>query len=121
YKATRVPNFAFAAMGTVAAVIHWDLTHTEKGVNAITGGGMGYWPALAIALFAAALLGLVTEYLVRPLQGGKVLASLVLTLGWMFFLLAGVGAIWGNAPKTIAYAVRGTTRVPGLHGVGFDK
>lgn len=121
YKATRVPNFAFAAMGTVAAVIHWDLTHTERGVKAVTGGGMGYWPALLIALAVAAVLGLVTEFLVRPLQGGKVLASLVLTLGWMFLLLAGIGAIWGNAPKTIRYALRGTVRVPGLHGVGFDR
>jgi branched-chain amino acid transport system permease protein len=89
YQASRVPNVAFVGIGTLAAVLHGDL---------VTSGGrfepvMGWWPAFAVALATAAGLGLVTDLLVRSLQG-RAVPSLLLLLGWTAALLAAADALW---------------------------
>jgi branched-chain amino acid transport system permease protein len=89
YQASRVPNVAFVGIGTAAAVLHGDL---------VTSGGrfgtvVGWWPALAIALAFAAVLGLVTDLLVRSLRG-RAVPSLFLLLGWTAALLAAADALW---------------------------
>ncbi|MGH9041841.1 MAG: branched-chain amino acid ABC transporter permease, partial [Acidimicrobiia bacterium] len=96
YQATRVPNVAFVAIGTVAAVVHWDLATPEG----LIGGDLGWWPALILALAAAAALGLVTDALVRPWRG-RTLTALIVLLGWLAALLAGANAAWGSAPKLL--------------------
>src|SRR5918996_4879833 len=77
YQASRVPNVAFVAIGTVAAVVHWDLATPDGLVRA----DLGWWPALAVALAAAAALGMLTDLLVRTLRSSGPTALLVL-LGW---------------------------------------
>jgi branched-subunit amino acid ABC-type transport system permease component len=96
YQATRVPNVAFVAIGTVAAVLHWDLA-TPDG---LIGGDLGWWPALAVALVAAGALGVATDLLVRPWRG-RTQTALVVLLGWTAALLAGANAAWGSAPKLL--------------------
>jgi branched-subunit amino acid ABC-type transport system permease component len=96
YQATRVPNVAFVAIGTVAAVLHWDLATPEG----LIGGDLGWWPALAVALVAAAALGMVTDLLVRTWRGRNQTALVVL-LGWTAALLAGANEAWGSAPKLL--------------------
>ncbi|MGH8990303.1 MAG: ABC transporter permease subunit [Acidimicrobiia bacterium] len=96
YQATRVPNVAFVAIGTVAAVLHWDLASPEG----LIGADLGWWPALVVALVAAALLGLATDLLVRTWRGG-VQTKLLVLLGWTAALLAGTNAAWGSSPKLL--------------------
>ncbi len=96
YQATRVPNVAFVAVGTVAAVLHWDLA-TPDG---IIGGDLGWWPALIPALVAAAALGVATDLLVRAWRG-RTQTALIVLLGWTAALLAGANAVWGSAPKLL--------------------
>jgi branched-subunit amino acid ABC-type transport system permease component len=102
YQASRVPNVAVAAVGTVAAVFHWDLVSQGGRI----GSGIDYWLALALALGLAAALGLVTDLLVRGLRE-RVTASLLLLLGWMVLLLAAANAVWGNAAKFLPVAWSG--------------
>jgi branched-subunit amino acid ABC-type transport system permease component len=96
YQATRVPNVAFVAIGTVAAVLHWDLATPEG----LIGGELGWWPALGVAMVAAAVLGVVTDLLVRPWRG-RMQTALVVLLGWTGALLAGANAAWGSASKLL--------------------
>jgi branched-subunit amino acid ABC-type transport system permease component len=102
YQAARVPNVAVAAVGTVAAIFHWDLVTPGGRI----GSGIDYWLALALALGLAAVLGLITDLLVRGLRE-RVLASLLLLLGWMVLLLATANAVWGNAAKFLPVAWSG--------------
>lgn len=96
YQTTRIPNVAFVAVGTVAAVLHWDLATSEG----LIGAGLGWWPALAGALIAAAGLGILTDRLVRAWRGRPVAALLVL-VGWTAALLAGAHVLWGSEPKLL--------------------
>ena len=96
YQASRVPNVAFVAIGTVAAVLHWDLATPEGLIE----GNLAWWPALAVALVAAAALGLASELLVRSWRG-RSRTALVVLLGWTAALLAGTNAAWGSAPKLL--------------------
>ena len=105
YQAARVPNVAVAALGTVAAVLHWDLV-TPGGR---LGSGMSYWLALAVSLGLAGALGLLTDLMVRGLRE-RVVASLLVLLGWMVLLLAATNALWGNTAKFLPVAWAG----PGL-------
>src|SRR5207253_7416010 len=89
YQASRVPNVAFVGIGAAAVVVHGDL---------ITPGGrfehiVGWWPAFAIALAVAAVLGVATEVLVRPLQH-RPLPALLLMSAWTAALLAATNALW---------------------------
>jgi branched-chain amino acid transport system permease protein len=94
YQATRVPNVAVVAIGTVAAVLHGDLMTADGRF----GTGLGWWPALAISALVAAGLGLVCDVVVRGLRE-QVVPSLVALFGCSAFLLAGVNAVWGSEAK----------------------
>jgi branched-subunit amino acid ABC-type transport system permease component len=96
YQATRIPNVAFVAVGTAAAVLHWDLATPEGHI----GGELGWWPALAVALVAAAALGLLTDVLVRAWRG-RSQTALVVLVGWSAALLAGANAAWGSSAKLL--------------------
>lgn len=96
YQATRVPNLAVVAIGTVAAVLHGDLMTADGRF----GSGMGWWPALAVSALVAAGLGLVCERLVRGLRE-QIVPALVALLGLSALLLAGVNAVWGSEAKIL--------------------
>ena len=94
YQATRVPNVAVVAIGTVAAVLHGDLMSADGRF----GSGVGWWPALAVSAAVAAVLGLACEFLIRGLRE-QIVPSLVALLGCSALLLAGVNAVWGSEAK----------------------
>ena len=94
YQAVRVPNVAVVAVGTVAAVLHGDLMNPDGRV----GSGFGWWPALAVAVVVAAVLGLICEALTRGLRE-QVVPALVALFGLSAVLLAGVNAVWGSEAK----------------------
>ncbi|MEW6474868.1 MAG: ABC transporter permease [Actinomycetota bacterium] len=94
YQATRVPNVAVVAIGTVAAVLHGDLVTPDGRF----GSGLGWWPALALSAAVAAGLGLACEWLIRGLRE-QIIPALVALLGASALLLAGVNAVWGSEAK----------------------
>jgi len=96
YQATRVPNVAVVAIGTVAAVLHGDLM-TPGGRF---GSGLGWWPALAVSVAAAAALGLACDFVTRGLRE-HIIPALVVLLGCSAALLAGVNAVWGSGAKVL--------------------
>ena len=102
YQAARVPNVAVVAIGTVAAVLHGDLMSTTGRF----GAGLGWWPALAVAVAVAAVLGLACDLLVRGLRE-QIVPSLVALLGCSALLLAGVNAVWGSGAKFLPAAWAG--------------
>ena len=102
YQASRVPNVAVVAIGTVAAVLHGDLMSP----GGHFGSGFGWWPALAVAVAVAAVLGLGCDLLVRGLRE-QIVPSLVALLGCSALLLAAVNAIWGSGAKFLPTAWAG--------------
>ena len=102
YQATRVPNVAIVAIGTVAALLHGDLM-TRGGR---LGAGLGWWPAMAISALVAVALGLGCDLVTRGLRE-QVVPALVALLGCTAVLLAGVNAVWGSRPKFLPSAWAG--------------
>jgi len=111
YKATRVPNFAHAAIGTVGAYVFfklWDQTNLqEPWINLripFTGLGWKVDPpgvplvvALVVALVAVGALGLLVERVVmRPLASAPTLNLIIATVA-LFSLLVGLsGDLFGQ-------------------------
>ena len=96
YQAVRIPNVAVVAIGTVAAVLHGDLMSPDGTV----GSGFDWWPALAVAVGVAAVLGLLCDLLTRGLRE-QIIPALVALLGLSAVLLAGVNAVWGSEAKLL--------------------
>ena len=96
YQAVRIPNVAVVAIGTVAAVLHGDLM-TPDGSS---GSGLGWWPALAVVVGVAAVLGLICDQLTRGLRE-QIVPALVALLGLSALLFAGVNVVWGSEAKLL--------------------
>jgi ABC-type branched-subunit amino acid transport system permease subunit len=97
YQATRVPNVAVVAIGTVAAVLHGDLVSADGRFGS---GSLGWWPALAVSAIVAAGLGLVCDWLIRGLRE-QIVPALVALFGASALLLAGINAVWGSEAKLL--------------------
>jgi branched-chain amino acid transport system permease protein len=92
-KSTDVPNFAMAEMGLVSAYVGWALVQM----------GMGFIPAVMLALVFAAVFGMVVEFVfLRPLSGASHFPTLLMTIGLTFTLGAALHLRWGAAPKNFA-------------------
>ena len=64
-------------------------------------GVMNFWWALLLAPLIVAALGVLTEFLLRPLYGKSILYQLLLTMGVAFVIVDGIKTIWGKSLKTI--------------------
>ena len=62
---------------------------------------MNFWWSLVIAPLIVAVLGGLTEFLLRPLYGKSILYQLLLTMGVAFAIVDGIRTIWGKSIKTI--------------------
>ena len=62
---------------------------------------MNFWWALVIAPLIVAVLGGLTEFLLRPLYGKSILYQLLLTMGVAFVIVDGIRTIWGKSIRTI--------------------
>lgn len=94
YRATRIGDFASVGAGTVGALIHWDLTSPLGRLP----DGLGYWPAMIVALGAAAALGVLSERVLRPMADRPAL-SMVASLAWGGALLAGGVLVFGSGAR----------------------
>ncbi len=106
YKATRVPNFAYGAMATMVAFLHYDLvTGREIGFNLdllflhvdLSGNvDLSFWTAIPISLACAALLGLVIErFVIRPFARASTVTTIIVTLGLGLLLGAITQQVFG--------------------------
>lgn len=95
YRATGIINFAQGAMAMWGVYVY--ATLEKDGLLVLPVGslqiaderGMGVWPAVAIGLINAAVLGVVVHYLVfRPVRRAPDLAQVVVSIGLMITLQA---------------------------------
>ena len=85
YRSTGVVNFAQGEMATFTTFIAWTLVDH----------GVGYWGAFALTLVIAFVGGIALERtIIRPVEGGPVITTVILTIG-LFILIGGLSNwIW---------------------------
>lgn len=86
YRTTGIVNFAQGEMAMFSTFIAWGLIQT----------GMALGVAVLITLALSFLGGMVIERtIIRPVEGGDVLALVIVTLGLLILLNSAAGWIWG--------------------------
>lgn len=106
YKATRIPNFAYGAMATMVAFLHYDLvTGREIGVDldllfvnldVETTVRLGFWTAVPVSLgFAAALGWVIERVVIRPFARAPMVVHIIVTLGLALLLSAATQQVFG--------------------------
>ncbi|MGH9039828.1 MAG: branched-chain amino acid ABC transporter permease [Acidimicrobiia bacterium] len=116
YRTTGVLNIAHGGVGVFAGFIAWDLNSLQ---------GWPYFPALAVGIFVAIVIGLAFEFLVVRRLASPALAT-VATLG-LFLVLQGFvfiprrwGSTWGQA--FISPVANKQVRIPGAaYSVSYDQ
>ena len=102
WRATRIVNFAQGAMLMITTFI----------ASAVINSTGSYVVGFVVALATGLVLGAVVERLViRPVEGGPPLNSVIVALGLYSLLVAVAGMIWGNTPRAFpaAFSLRGYT------------
>ena len=89
YRSTEILNFAQGEMALFTTFMAW--TFMTR---------MDFWPAVILALLAAAVIGAALErFVLRPVEGGPPLNGVIVTLG-LFSIFNGLALwIWGPLPK----------------------
>ncbi|MBC7799447.1 MAG: branched-chain amino acid ABC transporter permease, partial [Gemmatimonadaceae bacterium] len=92
FKASGTINFAFGALGALAAHLMWTLVR----------GGLPEWAGLLAGVAAAAGIAFLYGYLISPLLKNRdsVVRS-VATLGLTLILLGTMGLVWGETPRRL--------------------
>jgi branched-chain amino acid transport system permease protein len=107
WRATRIVNFAQGAMLMITTYIG----------SAVINGTGSYIVGFVVALIAGLALGAVVErVLIRPVENGPPLNSVIVSLGLYTFLIALAGMIWGDTPRPFppAFSIKGYN-VGGTH------
>jgi len=90
WRSTRILNFAQGGMAMITTYI----------ASALLEHSVGYWAAFAVALLAGLALGAATErLLIRPVEGRSPVDAVIVAIGFLIFLEALAGAIWGASPR----------------------
>jgi branched-chain amino acid transport system permease protein len=93
FKTSRVVNFAFGSMGTVAAMLLWTL---------LLAAGLPPAGAWLLALAGAALIGALADVaLLRRIERTTPLIQITLTLGLFIGIEGLAGVLWGYTPKSL--------------------
>jgi branched-chain amino acid transport system permease protein len=88
WRSTRIVNFAQGAMAAATSFIALALVHS----------GQSYWVALVVALVSGFVLGAVVERVVmRPVEGGPELNSVIVALGLFVAIEALIAIIGGSS------------------------
>ena len=87
FKTTIVLNFAHGEMAMITTFI---------GLWLMRSMGLPYWAAIIGALVFGALVGIVSERIVRPLLDAPILSHLVVTLGLYFIINSLASFKWGD-------------------------
>lgn len=87
-------NFAQGAFLLLGAFICYSVTRV-----------MGFWWALLIAPLGVAIVGGITELLMRSLYKKNMLYQMILTMGIAFVMVDGIQLVWGKLMKTVTAPV----------------
>ncbi|MCP9485486.1 MAG: branched-chain amino acid ABC transporter permease [Gaiellaceae bacterium MAG52_C11] len=86
HRATGVINFAQGEMAMFTTYIAWTLTANH---------GFSYWPAFAVTLLFAFVLGLgIQRVIIRPIERGPILTTVIITIGLVLVFNGAAGWIW---------------------------
>jgi len=86
HRATGVINFAQGEMAMFTTYIAWTLTANH---------GWAYWPAFAVTLLFAFALGLgLQRIVIRPIERGPILTTVIVTIGLVLIFNGAAGWIW---------------------------
>ncbi len=86
HRATGVINFAQGEMAMFTTYIAWTLTANH---------GWSYWPAFAATLVFAFVLGVgIQRVIIRPIERGPVLTTVIITIALILVFNGGAGWIW---------------------------
>lgn len=87
WRSTHILNFAQGGMAMLTTYV----------ASTLLEHSFGYWAAFAVALLAGLVLGGVTErVLIRPVEGRSPIDAVIVAIGFLIFLEALAGAIWGS-------------------------
>lgn len=90
YSATDHLNFAQGEMAMFSTYLTWAFYQT----------GIGYWPALGLAMLVSFIGGLIIERVIlRPLHKAPVLSIVVVFIGLLAIFHSMAGAIWTHTIK----------------------
>ena len=115
YKATRVPNFAYGAMATFIAFLHyrmvsgWDVSPSVHAlfirIDVDWTIRLPFWIAFVVSMVVAALLGLVIERLViRPFSRAPMITKIIVTLSLAVVLQGITQQVFGAGDLTVPNA-----------------
>lgn len=113
YRQSGVINFAHGAVGTVAAVVAYE----------IIGAGMPWWIAYIAAVASGGIVeGLIEFLVVRHMPWAKEWNGAVSAVGVALLLVGLVSAIWGNNPQVLPQPVpqRAAIVLGGAHITGEE-
>ena len=86
HRATGVINFAQGEMAMFTTYIAWTLTANH---------GWSYWPAFAATLLFAFVLGLgIQRIVIRPVERGPLITTVIITIGLVLIFNGAAGWIW---------------------------
>ncbi|MBA2332675.1 MAG: branched-chain amino acid ABC transporter permease, partial [Actinobacteria bacterium] len=86
HRATGVINFAQGEMAMFTTYIAWTLTANH---------GWSYWPAFAMTLLFAFVLGLgIQRIVIRPIERGPILTTVIITICLVLVFNGAAGWIW---------------------------
>jgi branched-chain amino acid transport system permease protein len=106
YGTMQIPNFAHGQLFMLGAYLAYVL---------VTRAGLHYWGAVAVAVAALAVIGVVIERLVfRPLRHAPHVNSMIAALGLMLFLEAVAQYIWGEEFRHMESPYGGVVAIFGL-------
>jgi branched-subunit amino acid ABC-type transport system permease component len=114
YRTSGVFNFAHGAVGMTATFVFYSLR-----IDA----GLPTWLAavIAVVVVGPAIGVLIDRLLLRRLVGAPASTYVVVSLGLLVALQAGVVAIYGPSPRRVEpFLPQGTFRLPGVN-VGWDQ
>lgn len=110
WRSTRILNFAQGGMAMITTYVA--ATVLEHSV--------GYWGAFVVALVAGLLLGAAAErVLIRPVEGRSPIDAVIVAIGFLIFLEALAGAIWGSNLRAFPAPFRQVGYVIGGHALAF--
>jgi len=86
HRATGVINFAQGELAMFTTYIAWTLTANH---------GWSYWPAFVATLLFAFVLGLgIQRIVIRPIERGPILTTVIITIGLVLVFNGAAGWIW---------------------------
>jgi branched-chain amino acid transport system permease protein len=98
FRSTGFLNLSIGTVATASAYVVWDLWAT---------GSVPLLGAMIVALAVAAILGLLTERVLRPLQHSTVVVKLVASLGVLLVTQYLVTAVWGTEERFLPLFISG--------------